>query len=232
MISKIIDIVTCENVIERPEQKKRAVFFTFLTLVCASFYWHDPWFGSEEINFRIPNAKSTIFGLAILIPLYIRRVIKMDKSLTNYKMWCFLLNVYVFSLLVQILIGSTADYFKYPLLTFTITTLWIGMRSIAGLSVLVFFVLSIFTGIFYGEDMKILGFGLISFGMLSLMYQSDISKENFFLNIKNEFKDDFLDYGEKAGEVLNEGVNLGVDVTKKTTNVAASAGKALVTKKL
>lgn len=211
---KIEDILTSDGPVTPKRRRFLGILSLILAIVCGSFYIVKPLWGLGEANLKIvmPNLIHCFAGIMLCAPLYVRNFIVFEK-ISIYRMICFFLNIYTFSLITVFVLGrnySFSNNFTTIFLFGAILLSWLGIRSVAGFIWILFFGFGIFNSLVSATQLGIFGTLFLLFGMVSILFQANATPKKLFAF----FKDEFRGFDQNYGEGIKDSVNLSVDLAK------------------
>ena len=186
----------------------------FFTYVDVGFLWNT------KFSFK-PGAMATMFGLSIVLPLYIRGTLKWNTS--PYTIISFVLISFFFASMVQFAMGGngTASKITMYLLVTSAVLSWLGMKSIAGMS-WILVLGAVVTSLIKNEAaMGMFGFLYIATGFLGLVLHSGMNPGHLMNDLKGEFKKQTEPHLEQIKEDMKSGVSAIGSIASATVPLAA-----------
>ncbi len=195
----MIDI--SEKELSGKSQKWIALLFGILGFVTGSFYydtvttaefWLNPvWFLHDEdkLIFSIPGLTHGIIAIALLAPLYIRKILKY-RNISIISLLLLISNVYLFSTWTQFAMGfkeSFANTFISMGLISAIMLSWLGMRSISGFCWLIVVLLCAYNMVSGAEMLAAWGIIFLICSTVSIWFQTKMPLDEYFAALKGEF---------------------------------------------
>jgi hypothetical protein len=199
MANHMIDIP--ENELSSKTQKWIALIAGVLGFIAGSFYydtlttsefWLDPlWFlhDGDELKFSLPGLIHGLIALAMLIPLYVRRIIAY-RNMSTISLLLLIVNIYLFSAWIQFATGFQGDFSNLVVnisLLAAILLGWLGMRSIAGFCWIIVVALCGYNMINGSEMLAAWGILFLVSSVVSIWFQTKMPLEDFFSAMKSEF---------------------------------------------
>ena len=192
-------------------------------------YWLNPRFFllEDKLRPRIPELMHGLFGLFLLAPLYLRKLLPF-KSISPYHCLALALNIVLFAVVAQLVIGPSNSFSHTWTTTFLIAALaltWLGMRSLAGISCIGIFILAGYNMIHASHSLKYFGLLFLICGFFSMIFQTRLSPSALFMFFKTEFKG--ISEGEYANSIrqnVHDGVDQASNLARKGFDVAVKAG--------
>lgn len=216
--SKIEGIVTSDGSVTPQRRRLLGVLFLVLAIICGSLYIVKPYWGlgDTEVKIVAPNIIHCFAGIMLCAPLYVRNFIVFER-ITPYRMICFFLNIYTFSLIMVFVLGqnySISNKFTTIFLFGAILLSWLGIRSIAGFVWILFFVFGILNSLVSAAQLGFFGTLFLLFGMASIFFQANATPKLLFAFFKEEFRG----FDQTYGKEVKGSVNASVDLTKEVTS--------------
>lgn len=174
----------------------------------------------EEWKFQ-PGLISTLFAAIFYLALILRFKFFKNDNFIN----CIIsvarafFNIYLLSCLLSIIIGTKNEVFgvKYSsIVIFAIIITWLGIKTIAGYSWILFIVLATSELAKADSAMGLNGAFFIIFLTLSLLLQIDR------IDNLQSFIDDFRGFSEEKNNIVKEDIQESNEVTKKGLNFLKS----------
>lgn len=199
MKNNMIDIP--ENEISTKTQKWIALIAGILGFIAGSFYydtltttefWLDPvWFlhTGKELKFSLPGLIHGLLALAMLIPLYVRRIIAY-RNMSVISLLLLVVNIYLFSAWIQLATGFQEDFSNSIVnmsLMAAILLGWLGMRSIAGFCWIIVVALCGYNMLKGSEMLAAWGILFLVLSVVSIWFQTKMPLDDFFSAMKSEF---------------------------------------------
>lgn len=143
-----------------------------------------------------PNLISGALGLALILPLYWRGILTWRFGF--YSLISSLVLLFVFSALVQIVIGTgIGTGVKTLLLGAAILLSWVGMRGVASISWILLLAAVVISLQGVAEAMGIWGWVFLALSFFGLVLHSRLSPAQLVESLRNE-------YGQNAREIRSE----------------------------
>lgn len=164
-------------------------------------YTHVGLIWDSELTFK-PQLLSSIIAIILITPLYLRGILKWNKS--AYSLISLILILLVFASFTELALGGTE---KSPivigLLAAAVLLSWLGMSAVAGSSWLLAFGAGIYSAIENSQALGIYGFIYIVSGFIGLVLHSGLNPGEFIQGVKNEYSKT----ANTAFETVNSDVN-------------------------
>ncbi len=185
-----------------------------------------PWV-SQSITFR-PTLVTTFYSLALVLPLYVRGVLKW-YGFTVFSLLSLVLNVMVTAVVIGMLLGgkSTLEYKIFGgssldlwsqnsssmILIISIMFSWLGMRVLAGIAWICVFIFTLFSISTANAALGIWGSLFMISGFLGVVLQNNLTPALFYSELKSEFS------GKGVG--IKNDINESARLTGKLAKSAA-----------
>jgi len=134
-----------------------------------------------------PGFISTLVAIVVISPLYMRNILKWNKSI--YTLFSLILFLLLFSSLIELALGGkgfTGGIIQY-LIIISVALSWLGMRAIAGVSWILLIGAVAFSIIENNVVMNFYGFVYIASGFIGLVLHSELGPAQLIEGIKEEF---------------------------------------------
>jgi hypothetical protein len=145
-------------------------------------FWHT-W-----ISFT-PDFMSGALALAIIAPLYARRIIPYPYHSLNNALF-FIVNLALMATFIQITLGKGTTMGTLPSLTVIICAIalsWLGMRAAASLAWIVILVFCVISAIMSNDAWGLQGFGFVAAGFAGILLQTPLNPAGLFAEILSEY---------------------------------------------
>ena len=150
----------------------------------ATIDWLPDWWTIER-TFR-PQLISTIIAIFLITPLYLRDILKWNKSI--YSILSLVLILLLFSSFVELAIGGNQkSNIMYALLGSSVVLSWLGIKEVAGVSWALALLAGISSAIVSNMAMGFNGFIYIGSGFIGLVLHSGLNPGGLVQAIKKEF---------------------------------------------
>lgn len=194
MVSKISEIIIGDQ--ELTQNKQRLLSLILMT-VATGLAWipHQKtttvfFFWSKTLKTQgfVPDFITAMIGLLIVLPLYIRNILKWKKT-SVYSILSFATNLTLVATFCKIILG---EGFIFSVVTMSLglalTLTWLGMRPVAGIAWIAVFVIGIVTLQVRNYVMGIYGYLFILLGFLGLILHSEFTPGAFYEEFRREFR--------------------------------------------
>jgi hypothetical protein len=136
-----------------------------------------------------PDFTSGALALAIVAPLYARRIIPYPYHSLNNALF-FVVNLALMATFIQITLGKGTTFGTLPSLTVVICAIalsWLGMRAAASLAWLVLLVFCVVSAIISNDAWGLQGFGFVAAGFSGILLQTPLNPAGLFAEILSEY---------------------------------------------
>ena len=206
MFEKLTSFLVDDSELDSVTLRLLSLIFLFLSGIMSFFrYTHHGWLGDSYLTFR-PDFVSSILAILLTSPLYMRGILKWNKS--AYTITSFILIMLVFSSFIQLAMGGNGtSSIITALLATSVVLSWLGIREIAGVSWILVIAAALISTIFNNLTLGFFGFIYIVSGCLGLILHSGLNPGQLLQGIKNEYS---LNSGD-APSKLSEGT-VSIDI--------------------
>ena len=186
MIKRMKDFLVNDEEIDSGSQKLLSLMFLFIAGLMSFFsYTHIGWLWDTKLSFT-PGFPSAIFGLVLTAPLYLRNILKWNRSI--YTILVFILILLVFSSFVELATGGNRkNTITYSLLAISVTLSWLGIRGVAGVSWILLMTAAVYSAIVNTLALGFYGFIYVTFGFLGLLIHTGLNPGDLMKSIKDEY---------------------------------------------
>ena len=165
--------------------------FYYDTLTTAEFLFNPLWFlhNENKLIFSMPGLIHGIIAMALLAPLYIRRILRY-RNISIISLLLFVSNVYLFSTWIQLAMGfkvSFTNTFVSMGLVAAIALSWLGMRSISGFCWMIVVFLCMYNMLSGSEMLASWGVFFLVCSVVSIWFQTKLPLDEYFSVLKGEF---------------------------------------------
>jgi len=208
-----------DNELDSDTLKLLSLFFLLLSGAMSLIRYTDPGFISyfdDIVNIK-PDPITSMISLALVTPLYLRGVLKWNKSI--YSIISFILILLVFASFVQLAMGGAdkSDYVMY-LLVAAVVLSWLGIKIIAGTSWIVVFGVAAYSAISGSNALGFAGFIYITSGFLGLVLHSGLNPGDLLNTMKEEYSpgiNNLLNTAKQDVGDMGSDINDAVDIAIK-----------------
>jgi hypothetical protein len=205
MFSKINDLITADQALSGKSLRLLSLVFLFIAgmMSFGEYVKVREWWFDAKVTFY-PDHVTTILALFLVSPLYVRNILKWNKSF--YSIISAFLILFVFSSFIQLALGGRGFYNKtmlYGMLLCFILS-WLGMRAISGMCWLIIIFFGVYSFIETGVALGFYGFIYITLGFMGLVLHTDLNPGALFKELKSEFRGTTESIVTVAKENVNE----------------------------
>jgi|TARA_B100000929_G_scaffold224822_1_gene181169 flagellar biosynthesis protein FliQ len=167
----------------------RVLSLVFLLISgCMSFftYTKDTWLPwNNELSFA-PGLIATIIALLLVAPLYLRGILKWNKSI--YSIISFILILLVFASFTAFAMGGDdKKEIIQALLIVSVILSWLGVKGVAGISWILALSAAVLSAIWNSSTMGFYGFIYIGSGFMGLILHSGLNPGELMGELKTEY---------------------------------------------
>ena len=205
MLDKMAAFVVNDNELDEKYQRLLSLVFLFIGGIMSFFeYTHVGWFWDSQLTFK-PGFISTIIAIILVAPLYVRGILKWNKSI--YTLLSLSLILLLFSSFIELAMGGDEknDIIRAFLISAMVLS-WLGMSAIAGVSWMLVLAAAVYAVIINDSTMGFYGFIYIGAGFLGLVLHSGLGPGQLVQGMKNEFAPSVL----KAAKIVKQDTNTAV----------------------
>ena len=165
MFKRIMNFLVNDNELESEWQKLLSLIFLCMAGLMSFFSYTDIGFlWDTQLKFA-PGFVSTIIGIVLVSPLYLRNILKWNKSI--YSIISFVLILLVFASFIELATGGNhKNNLVYALIAISIILSWLGIRGIAGISWILVLASAVYAVIVNNLALEFKGFIYICLGFL------------------------------------------------------------------
>lgn len=218
MLQKLRAAMADDNQLDSESLRFLSLIFLLIAATMSLFqYTHIGFFGMWKTTVQFaPGFLSSVFGLILIAPLYMRGILKWNKSI--YSILSFILIAMVFSSFIELIIGGgkTINSIIMAILVAAFVLSWLGMRAVAGVAWVLVLAAAVMSAIWNNLAMGFLGFIYVCSGALGLILHSGLNPGEFMKALKSE-------YSWEAEEIL--GKTKG-DINTLKSSVVFTANKS------
>jgi hypothetical protein len=161
-----------------------------LALVFAWLPHHQDYFGlwNTSVSFT-PDFLSGILAIAIVTPLYARRIIPYPHHSINGILFL-VVNLALTATFIQIILGKGGPAGTFPsvaVIACAIALSWFGMRAAASVAWLVLLGYSVITSLYANYTWGLAGFGFVASGFAGLLLQTQLNPSELMQEIVSEY---------------------------------------------
>ncbi len=202
MLRKFRATMANDNQLDNETLRFLSLIFLLLAGIMSFFkYTHVGLLWDTDFTFA-PGFLSSIFGILLIAPLYMRGILKWNKSI--YTIISFILILMVFASFIELALGGNKkSSITMALLGAAFVLSWLGIRVAAGVAWILVLVAAVMSAIVNNLAMGLWGFVYVGSGALGLILHSGLNPGEFMQALKIEYSgrtEQILNY---AGENIN-----------------------------
>jgi hypothetical protein len=186
VINKLRKAIADENELDSETLRLLSLAFLLISGALSFFnytqirtFWPD-----TELTFS-PSFLSTIIAICLITPLYLRGILKWNKSI--YSLLSLTLILLVFGSFTELALGGKDNNTILYLLVAAVLLSWLGIKVIAGISWALALAAAIYSAIDNNMAMGFYGFIYIASGFIGLVLHSGLAPGELFNGIKGEY---------------------------------------------
>jgi len=186
MLERLKKALASDNELDNETLRFLSLVFLLASGVMSFFnYTHTGIFIDSSLTFQ-PGFISTILAICLISPLYLRGVLKWNKSI--YSLLSLVLILLVFASFTELAMGGNErSSIVISLLVAAIVLSWLGVKAVAGASWVLALAAAIYSAIDNNLAMGFQGFIYISSGFIGLVLHSGVNPGELFEGIVNEY---------------------------------------------
>jgi len=187
MLEKIKTTIADDNELDS-ETLRVLSLVSLLIAGCMSFITYTtetflPWPSDLSIK---PGFIETIIALLLIAPLYLRGILKWNKSI--YSIISFVLILLVFASFTTLAMGGENNSnIIQALLIVSVMLSWLGVKGVAGISWIIALSAAVLSAIWNSHIMGFSGFIYISSGFMGLILHSGLNPGELISELKSEY---------------------------------------------
>lgn len=187
MLNKLKKALANDNELDNETLRLLSLLFLFLSGTMSFFkYTEVVTFWPNTVRTFEPRLISTVIAIFLITPLYLRGVLKWNRSV--FTLLSLMLILLVFASFVELAMGGHQQgALVYGLLGSAIILSWFGIREIAGISWVLALIAAIYVAAESNLAMGAAGFVYIASGFIGLVLHSGLNPGQLVQGIKNEF---------------------------------------------
>ena len=209
MFTEIKNFLVNEKELEFGWQKFWSLIFLLIAGTMSFFsYTHIGLLWDTQLKFT-PGFVSTVIGILLVAPLYLRNILKWNRSV--YSIISFVLILLVFSSFVELSTGGNHNNnLIFALISISLVLSWLGIRGVAGISWILVLGSAVYSVIVNNLALEFYGFIYVVFGFLGLLMHTGLNPGAFLKNIKNEYST----YASDSATFVKEEIEETGSITK------------------
>lgn len=201
LFAKFRRVILSVNEMTKERQRLLSLVLLTISFVIALFPYEQKIFGgllTRSISIS-PNVISTSLGLVMLVPLYLRGIVKWNSSV--FTTISFFLILGIFSSFVNlVVVGSGSGFFgtlNFYIVLVAVLLSWVGMRGVAGLAWVVVLIFGVYKLHSASVAIGFYGYLYLSCATAGLCFHSGLNPGELVDGVKAE-------YGGKAMLAINK----------------------------
>lgn len=148
-------------------------------------YTHHRWLWDSHLSFQ-PGFVSSVFAILLASPLYMRGILKWNKS--AYTIISFVLIMLVFASFIELAMGGNGRSSAITaLLAASVMLSWLGIKEVAGICWILVIAAALLSTVINNITLGFYGFIYMVSGCLGLVLHSGLNPGQLFQGIKNEY---------------------------------------------
>ena len=184
--NELINTLTDDNELDNATLRLLSMVFLLLSGIMSFFkYTHIGWLWDTSVTFK-PGLISSIIAIVLIAPLYVRGLLKWNKSI--YSIVSFVLILLVFASFVELAMGGNDKKgIITAMLAISVVLSWLGIKQVAGIGWMLTLAAAIYAAILNDMAMGFYGFVYIGSGFIGLVLHSGLNPGELYQGIKNEY---------------------------------------------
>lgn len=202
MLRKFRATMADDNQLDNETLRFLSLIFLLLAGILSFFeYTHVGKLWNTHLTFT-PTFLSSIFGILLIAPLYMRGILKWNKSI--YTIISFVLILMVFASFIELALGGKGkSSITMALLSAAFVLSWLGIRAAAGVAWILVLVATVMSVIANNLTMGFSGFVYVVSGALGLILHSGLNPGEFMQALKTEYSGRTEQIVHYTGENIN-----------------------------
>ncbi len=144
------------------------------------------WFPWKSVTSFNPEFISGLMGIVAVSPLYLRNVLKWNRSI--YTIFSFVLILLVFSSFIELATGGNGNNTViYSLIAVSVVLSWLGIKGVAGVSWILLLAAAVWSVLINSMNLEFYGFLYVLFGFLGLVMHTGLNPGGLFKELKDEY---------------------------------------------
>jgi len=210
MFEKIRATLTNDNEMPQEWQRFASLLLLLVAFVTAMFtYQRTNVIGVHvDFNFR-PGFLQSVLALVLIAPLYLRGLLKWNKS--TFSTVSFMLILGVFSAFLELalfggkgVLGRANGYMVLLALALS----WIGLRSVAGIAWMIVLAAGVFNVLQVHIELDFAGYIFVCSAFMGLCFHSGVNPGELFNSLKEEYSPTAVRIGKIVGEDMSAAKDL------------------------
>jgi len=186
MLDKIKNTIANDNELDRATLRVLSLTFLLISGAMSFFkYTHVGWLWNTNLTF-ISGFISSILAIFLIAPLYMRGILKWNKSI--FTLISLVLILLVFASFVELALGGNDNNaIVISLLASAIILSWLGIKEIASISWVLALAAAIYSVVENNLAMGFYGFIYVASGFMGLVLHSGLNPGELLQGIKVEY---------------------------------------------
>ena len=206
MFKKIRATLTDDNEMPREWQRFASLLLLLLAFLMAMLpYEQSILFGAahRSFNFR-PGLVPSVLALVLIAPLYLRGLLKWNKSIFSSISFVLILGVFAAFLELALFGGKgVLGRINGYMVLLALALSWIGLRSVAGIAWMIVLAAGVYNALDVGIDLGISGFIFVCAAFMGLCFHSGVNPGELFSSLKEEYSPTAARIGKIVGEDIS-----------------------------
>jgi hypothetical protein len=210
-VRRLLALLVGDHDLSREHRRLGSLVCLGAALAIASMSFVLPgWWEDVIVTFR-PTLASGLIALGLVAPLYLRGILRWERSV--YGVLILVLNLAVTAALARVILGEQAGPFAFdaPMavaLWAAIALGWLGMRPVAGVAWIAVFVLGTVNLLQASDAMGVWGFVFVAASFLGVLLQSEQDPGALVEELKLEFSGEYRAVRRRIGPPAEGGDGL------------------------
>ncbi|MGO4998133.1 hypothetical protein [Oceanisphaera sp. W20_SRM_FM3] len=206
MLKNIKAVVANDNELDSETLRLLSLIFLLICGLMSFFkYTHVGWLWDTHKVFK-PGFISSIVAISLVAPLYLRGILKWNKS--TYTIISLILILLVFASFIELALGGRGSKtIIIPLLASAVILSWLGISAVAGVSWMLALSAAILSAISSDLALGFFGFIYIVSGFIGLMLHSGLAPGDLIQGIQHEYSS----FASNASETINKDISSTID---------------------
>lgn len=206
MFKKIRATLTDDNVMPQEWQRFASLLLLLLAFLMAMLpYERSILFGAvhRSFNFR-PGLVPSVLAVVLIAPLYLRGLLKWNKSIFSSISFVLILGVFAAFLELALFGGKgVLGRINGYMVLLALALSWIGLRSVAGIAWMIVLAAGVYNALDVGIDLGFSGFIFVCAAFMGLCFHSGVNPGELFSSLKEEYSPTAARIGKIVGEDIS-----------------------------
>lgn len=208
MLKRVREYLINDDELDSGSQRFLSLIFLFIAGAMCFFTYTREILGFYHRSFHFrPGFISAMIGLILVTPLYLRNILKWNKSV--YTITSFTLILLVFASFVQLANGGNSLSYGivFYLIAASIILSWLGIRGVAGISWILVIAAAVYSIRHSNIELGFCGFIYVLSGFLGLLMHTGLNPGALMKSLKDEYSKPIIDTANIAkSEIETTGV--------------------------